>query len=141
MTAYYTPNDSFTANDTLLYKNIVDTYTTCRSLQLIVYPHIKITKRYYMYHNSSRVCCQAAEKEHELWLKTFLPKLSTSRDGPVKSSVVNTFIYYVMIMFQEYDSYLLSRDWAGSKCRPVLTCKVWEQLQEKHSKVIQNSYR
>ena len=35
--------------------------------------------------------------------------------------------------------YLLSRDRTGFKWRPVL--KVWEQLQDKHSEEMQNSYR
>ena len=43
------------------------------------------------------------------------------------------------IMYQEVWSYLLSRDWAGLKRCPVL--KVWEKLQDKHSKAMQNSYR
>ena len=33
----------------------------------------------------------------------------------------------------------LSRDWMGSKWHLVL--KVWEPVQDKHSKVIQNAYR
>ena len=39
----------------------------------------------------------------------------------------------------KYSNYLLSRDWVSSKWHPVL--KVWEQLQDKHSKEMQNSYR
>ena len=35
-------------------------------------------------------------------------------------------------------SYFLSRDWAGLKWPPVL--KVWEQLQDKHSVEMHNSY-
>ena len=39
---------------------------------------------------------------------------------------------------QEVWKYFLSRDWAGSKWHPVL--KVWGQLQDKYSRVMQNSY-
>ena len=39
---------------------------------------------------------------------------------------------------KKYGSYFLSRNWDGFKWRPVL--KVWEQLQDKQSKVMQNSY-
>ena len=42
-------------------------------------------------------------------------------------------------IYQEVQQYLLSRDWAGIKWHPVL--KVWEQLQDKHSEEMQNSYR
>ena len=40
--------------------------------------------------------------------------------------------------YQEVQQYLLGRDWVGLKWRPVV--KVWEQLQDKPSKVMQNSY-
>ena len=43
-----------------------------------------------------------------------------------------------MRIINKYGSYLLSRDWAGLKWRPVL--KVWEQLQDKHSEGTHNSY-
>ena len=46
---------------------------------------------------------------------------------------------YSSAEINKYGSYLLSRDWAGLKWRPVL--KVWEQLQDKYSKDTQNSYR
>ena len=39
---------------------------------------------------------------------------------------------------KKYDSYFLSRDWAGSKWHPVL--KVWKKLQDKYCKVMQNAY-
>ena len=39
----------------------------------------------------------------------------------------------------KYGSYLLIRDWAGLKWHPVL--KEWEQLQDKPSEDVQNSYR
>ena len=42
-------------------------------------------------------------------------------------------------IYREVLEYLLSRDWAGLKWRHVL--KVWEQLQDKHSEVMHNSYR
>ena len=40
---------------------------------------------------------------------------------------------------EKYGSYFLSRNWAGLKWHNVL--KVWEPLQDEHSKVMQNSYR
>ena len=43
------------------------------------------------------------------------------------------------IHIKKYGSYFLSRDGVGLKWCPVL--KVWEKLQDKHSKVMQNSYR
>ena len=39
---------------------------------------------------------------------------------------------------QEVQEYFLSKDWVGSKWRPVF--KVWEQVHDKHSKMMQNSY-
>ena len=45
----------------------------------------------------------------------------------------------LMQCIKKYSNYFFSRDWAGSKWCPVL--KVWEQLQDKHSKVTQNSYQ
>ena len=44
-----------------------------------------------------------------------------------------------MCVINKYGSYLLIRDWADLKWRPVL--KVWQQLQDKHSEDTQNSYR
>ena len=41
--------------------------------------------------------------------------------------------------YQEVRYCRLSRDWAGLKWRPVH--KVWEQLQDKRSEKMQNSYR
>ena len=41
-------------------------------------------------------------------------------------------------LYQEVRYYLLSRNWVGLKWHPVL--KIWEQLQDKHSKGMQNSY-
>ena len=47
MTAYYTPNDCFTANDASFYKKKVDYLCyMLQCLQLIMYAKIKITKRY-----------------------------------------------------------------------------------------------
>ena len=42
-------------------------------------------------------------------------------------------------LVKKYGRYFLSRDWVGSKWRPVL--KVREQLQDKHSETMQNAYR
>ena len=42
-------------------------------------------------------------------------------------------------IINKYGSYLLSRDWAGLKWCHVL--KVWEQLRDKHSEEMHNSYR
>ena len=50
-----------------------------------------------------------------------------------------TVINEALKVVKKNGTYFLSRDWAGLKWGPVL--KVWEQLQDKHGKVMQNSYR
>ena len=66
MTAYYKPNDGFTANDALSKEQSWQaTLLIAVSFQLIVYANIEITKRYYR--TTLRVCCLAArKKEHKL---------------------------------------------------------------------------
>ena len=44
-----------------------------------------------------------------------------------------------MFLIKKCGSYFLNRDWASLKWHLVL--KVWEQLHDKHNKVMQNSYR
>ena len=67
MTAYYMyiPNDTFTGNDVLLYKNKVclPTLYIAVFFQLIVYANIKNTKRYY---RTSLWVGQAAKKKNKL---------------------------------------------------------------------------
>ena len=70
--------------------------------------------------------------------KDFYPNISillrTMAMIPITSCECECFV-----SIKKYGSYFLSRDWAGLKWRPVL--KVCEQLQDKHSKVMQNFSR
>ena len=65
--------------------------------------------------------------------------LSLDTIGPVLMGVVQclSLILFRPIVYQKVRWYFLSRDRIGSKWCPVL--KVWEQLQDKHCKVMQNS--
>ena len=52
MTAYWTTNDGFTANDISFYKRKLNSYPIgCSqvSFQLIIHKILKITKRYFVY--------------------------------------------------------------------------------------------
>ena len=86
MIAYYSPNNGFTASDALFIRTKLASYTTlAESFQLIIYAIIEINIR------STTIplykfAAKQPKKEHKLGVKFFLEKLSTSREGPVKST-------------------------------------------------------
>ena len=72
-----------------------------------------------------------------LWL---LPSTGVIQGSILAYLNVTTVEYDHLKNFQHVSrSTVVPLDWAGLKWRPVL--KVWKQLQDKHSQVMQNSYR